>query len=226
MLRTTGSFEHFPVHDGDREHGRTAELSSKSRSTLMRLAIAWQERLNVDSAMRIGGLAVIGLTLIALSAVGHAADPIGPPLEAAEQRDADEYNLGLASEDGIVDVLKRFNAESILQARRSHVSPTQPPLTEAELLTALRWAVEGGDDHPSGLVEKCQQVVATKRLPRGSRLYLGLGLYRPTRNGGDIRSRQPDIAMWRIELHFSLREVPPQLSKDRILVRLTFLNSR
>jgi hypothetical protein len=168
-------------------------------------------------------LAIVLLTL------GWQGTALGT--ESREQDDGEERerrklenSFGIPKDEPLADAVRHFNKEAAETAAKWHITPEQAPLTEGEVVAALRWAIETGGDRGPGFLAKCRTAVATLRLPKGAKLMLNTGVSKVAHRPNEIA--QPDIAMWHIVLFFSIDTVPMQMSKEMVLVRLQFLNSR
>jgi hypothetical protein len=169
---------------------------------------------------RLGFLMVCAFS-VAWAVVARGGDPA--PSNSDQDRIIQENSAGLPKEEPLSEVVKRFNQEDGERSAKWHWSPLQPPLTEREVVAALRWAIRTGEARGPKFLAKCRSVVSTMKLPKGSKLMMNSGTSSKASRPGDLTP--PDISMWQIVLFFSIDQVPMQMSKEMVLIRLQFLDS-
>lgn len=167
---------------------------------------------------------LVGVFAVAPQGVALGIKAVQTNPDQERERRTQENSFGSPKAEPLSEAVTRFNQEAGELAAKWDTLPAQPPLTDREVVSALRWAIETGNDRGPDFLAKCRSVVATSMLPKGSKFMLNRGTSRKAHRPDGMTP--PGIAMWHIVLFFSIDQVPMQVSKEMVVVRLVFLDSR
>jgi hypothetical protein len=139
-----------------------------------------------------------------------------PPASAQSHAVADPSVHGYPAQSSIQDAIKEFNA----RASRDPVGRTQPALTQAEVVAALRAFAQNPNAIPHAQLVRLQSIASSNMLPKGAYLRFIPGLMAV---GGY------DIDVWWIDLQLDLDKYPTDLADEPMhtyRIRTVYVSSR